>query len=176
MSHMPVLVAQYSFPCLTGVEISPRTFYTVVILPQFQSVPIDGDESDTLPRSWPSSLRVAYLIKSTFILYRISCDSYLRHIYVCTYSQKTVGTTAAVCSAYSCASGTAYTIRRHWLPAAATFQQSPKLNHHWNYNVCFSIRFQGLKLDTHLLIFAYLYCTAHVLFYTLYFYTFKHVS
>lgn len=57
-------------------------------------------------------------------------------------------------------------IRRHWLPAAATFQQSPKLNHHWNYNVCFSIRFQGLKLDTHLLIFAHLYCTAHVLTYT----------
>lgn len=26
--------------------------------------------------------------------------------------------------------------------------------------------FQGLKLDTHLLIFAYLYCTAHVLTYT----------
>ena len=58
-------------------------------------------------------------------------------------------------------------IHRHWLPTAATFQQSPKLNQHWNYNVCFSIRFQGLKLNTHLLIFAQpIYCTAHVLTYT----------
>lgn len=46
-SRVSVLVAQCSFACLTGVEISPLTFYIPVTFLQFQPDPIDGSTSTT---------------------------------------------------------------------------------------------------------------------------------
>lgn len=80
-SRMSVLFAQYCAPCLTGIEIPPRTFYIPVTFSQFQPNSIDGS-IDRRQEAHYCATRTDMEISCTFSPLRGASDAQMARILI----------------------------------------------------------------------------------------------